>query len=221
MRLWARFGLVVGLCTALLAAYGAAFVLHWQRLTKQVRIGIISMLLAGIIFEFTTVPYPFGLSHISLQPLDDWLRQQPGDIAVLMLPPDKTWHGPPLYAARVHGKKIAYGYGTYMPKAYRAWQERVAAFPDGDSINAIKEAGIRYILVGLRSYGDQEQTMRQKLATDKRLHLEYTVEEQPVFRGDRLIAQVRPSPAVPPTELVGTVRYAYLVDEIAVYEIAE
>lgn len=221
MRVWARFGLLVGLSVALLAGFGAAAVLRWSRWTKQARVVVLAAMLAGVVFEFATVPYPFGLSRIGPQPIDEWLRRQPNDIAVLMLPPDKTWHGPPLYAARVHGKKIAYGYGTYMPRDYRAWQQRVAAFPDGDSLQAIKEAGIRYILVGLRSYGDQEQAMHQKLAADKRLHLVYTVEEQSVLQGDRLIARVQPSPAVPPTEMIGAVRYAYLVDEIVVYEIVE
>jgi hypothetical protein len=48
-----------------------------------------------------------------------------------------------------------------------------------------------------------------------------TFQERAVLRGDSLIDRVRPLAIVPPTELIGTVRYAYLADEIAVYEIVD
>jgi len=221
MRVWARFGLIVGLVVALLAGVGAAAILRWPRRSFAARATIAGLLAVGILFEFATVPYPFGLSSVGPQPVDEWLRAQPGDFAVLMLPPEKAWHGPALYAAREHGKEIAYGYGTYMPRAYRAWQQHLADFPDDESLSAIREAGIRYILVGLKSYGDGEQEMRQRLAATPHLHLVATFKERPVLRDDRLINLVESSPAVPPTEMIGTVRYAYLVDEIAVYELTD
>jgi len=42
-----------------------------------------------------------------------------------------------------------------------------------------------------------------------------------VLHGDRLTRLVRPSAVVPTTELIGSVRYAYLVDEIAVFEMVQ
>jgi hypothetical protein len=221
MRVWARFGLIVGLGVALLAGSGASAVLRWPRWTAPARTVILIVLAAGILFDFATVPYPFGVSSVGPQPVDEWLRARPGDFAIVELPPDKTWHGPALYAAREHGKKIAYGYGTYMPKAYRAWEERLANFPDDESLQAIKEAGIRYILVGFHSYGDEEQAIRQKVLATNRLRLVQTSDERAVFHGDRLISLVEPSALVPPTELIGSVRYAYLADQIAVYELVD
>ncbi len=221
MRVWTRFGLVVGLAVALLAGAGAGAITRWPRWTKLTRSVLVVALVAGILFDFATVPYPFGVSAIGPQPVDEWLKAQPGDFAILELPPAKTWHGPPLYASIVHGKKIAYGYGTYMPVAYRAWQKRLANFPDEESLAAIREAGIRYVLVGLHSYGQREAAMRQRLAATPWLRLVYTEQDRPVLSGDRLINLVRPSGFVPPTEMIGSVRYAYLVDEIAVYEIVD
>lgn len=221
MRVWARFGLVVGLMVALLAGIGGNAVARWPRWTSKARTVLISLLVIGILFDFMTVPYAFGVSAIGPQPVDEWLRAQPGDFAILELPADKTWHGPPLYAASVHGKKIAYGYGTYMPVAYRAWQQQLSNFPDAASLQAIKSAGIRYVLVGLHSYGDGEQAMRQRLAVTPWLRLIYTAPERPALSGDRLINLVRSSSFVPPTEMIGSVRYAYFVDEIAVYELVD
>jgi hypothetical protein len=221
MRVWARFGLVVGLVVAVLAGMGASALVRWPRWTRRARIVLVALLAAGVLFDFATVPYPFGMSAVGPQPVDEWLRAQPGDFAILELPISKTWHGPPLYAAREHGKKIAYGYGTYMPAAYRAWQQRLAGFPDDESLQAIKEAGIRYVLVGWRSYGQQEQTMRTRLAATPHLRLVFSANERPVLSGDRLMKLVHPSAIVPPSEMIGAVRYAYLVDEIAVYELAD
>lgn len=223
MRVWARFGLVVGLAVSMLAACGLADLIRrrmwgWGAARQSLAAVLVG---AWIIFEFWTAPHAFGVTDIGAQPVDIWLRDQPGDFAVLLLPPEKAWHGPLLYAARQHGKSIAYGYGTYMPPAYRAWQRRVADFPDSDSLRAIKEAGIRYVVVGLRSYGAREQEMRLALDANERLRLVYTVDELPIFRSDRLIALVKPSAAVPPTETINGTRYAYLVDEVAVYEILD
>ena len=63
--------------------------------------------------------------------------------------------------------------------------------------------------------------MRQTLAATTSLRLVYTAMERSVLRGDRLINLVSASGYVPPTELIGSVRYAYLVDEIAVYELVD
>ena len=67
----------------------------------------------------------------------------------------------------------------------------------------------------------QQEMMRQRLATTPRLRQVYQAEERPVFSGDRLISLVQSSPLVPPTDLVGSTRYAYLVDEVVVYELVE
>lgn len=219
MRVWARFGLVVGLVVAVLAGCGTAAVLRGRRWRAGSRL-VVSWALAGlIVFEFASMPFPLGVSSTRAQPVDEWLGQQPGDGAVLVLPGEKAWHGPALYAARQHGKPIAYGYGTYMPSAYRAWQQQLANFPDATSLQAIADAGIRYVVVGLRSYGEREAEIRQRIAATPALRLVYQTEERLALRGDRLTALVTPSALVPTTEVIGAARYAYLVDDIHVYEL--
>lgn len=215
MRVWARFGLLVGLVVALLAGAGAAGLAGRGRRTAMT-----AVLAVALLFEFGTAPFGFGVSAIGAQPVDEWLRAQPGSFAVLALPQSKTWHGPALYAARQSGKSIAYGYGTYMPSAYRAWQKRLADFPGEESMQAIGEVGVRYVLVGLKSYGADEADMRRRLGEQTKLRLVYTAEERPVLQGDRLTRLVAPS-AAPTTEYIGDTRYAYLTDEIAVYEVIE
>jgi hypothetical protein len=219
MRVWARFGLPVSLVVAVLAGIGASALLSWRRWTPRSRVIIGVALMAAIVLDFLSAPFAFGMSRVGAQPVDEWLRQQPGDFAILTLPEDKTWHGPALYAQREHGKKIAYGYGTFMPPDYQAWREQISNFPDDASLDAIKAAGVRYIVVGLRSYGDREQEMKERLSSSSRLRQVFQSEERPVFSGDRLVDLVDSSPLVPPTDLIGRTRYADLVDDVAVYEI--
>jgi hypothetical protein len=219
MRVWARFGLIVGLAVAVLAGMGARSIVAWPRWTTAGRRVLVTAMAAVVLFEFCTAPYPFGVSAIGPQPVDTWLAAQAGDFAVLTLPEAKTWRGPALYAAREHGKTIAYGYGTYMPTAFRAWQQQLSGFPDAQSLRAINTAGIRYVVIGWRFYGDQESEMRARVAATAGLRLIHTAQDNPVLRGDRLISLVRPSPIVPPTELFGGVAYAYLIDDVAVYEV--
>ena len=219
MRVWARFGLIVGLVVAVLAGVGVRALQRWPRWSAGARSAVAGVVVCLVLFEFASAPFPFGVSSVRAQPVDEWLRAQPGHDAVVMLPIEKTWHGPALYAARQHGKPIAYGYGTYTPADYRVWQQALAGFPDEASLQAIAGAGIHYVVVGLRSYGEREAEMRQRLASTPRLRLVFQAEERLALRGDRLTALVRPSAVVPTTELIGAVRYAYLVDDVVVYEL--
>ena len=217
MRVWARFGLLTMLAVAVLAGWGADAIVGsvgrrgstlWQSLVA----GIIALL---VLVDFAVIPYPYGYTEVRGQPVDDWLARQP-KAAVIHYPLDKTWYGWMLYPTRVHGQPIAYGYGTFMPRAYREISTGWRDWPSEAALSQLRAAGIRYVLVGARSYGEQWPALQRALETGG-LREVAAFEDKPLFHGDRLLKWVRPSADVPATELINGPLQSYLNDEVRVY----
>ena len=217
MRVWTRFGIFVMLSSAVLAAWGADRLLarcagHWRTVAV---VGIAFVLLVDIV----AMPYPYGYTEVRGQPVDEWLATQPSPSPLIHFPLDKTWYGWMLYPQRVHGQPIAYGYGTFMPKAYREASKVLASWPSQEALDQLREWGIRYLLMGARSYGKAWPTIRRQIS-ELGLQPVAVFEDRPLYHGDRWLRSVPPSPDVPVTELVSGAKSAYLQDEIHVYEIA-
>mgnify|MGYP001108588180 CR=1 FL=1 len=62
-------------------------------------------------------------------------------------------NGPPLYAASQHGKRIAYGYGTFYPRDWLAQNAALARFPAPESLAPLRQWGVRYVLVAAENFG--------------------------------------------------------------------
>lgn len=219
MRVWSRFGILVMLMVAALAGLGSDALLarigtyhRWRQATAGILVGLL------VLVDFAALPYPYGYTEVRGQPVDDWLAQQPAAPAI-HYPLDKTWYGWMLYPVRVHGQPIAYGYGTFAPEAYRASQATLATFPSAESLALLRQWGVKYILVGARSYGAAWPEVERLLAAAPGVGPAMVFEDRPLFDGDRLLHLVRPSADVPSTELINGSYRAYLNDEIHVYTI--
>jgi len=227
MRVWARFGLVTSCVVAVMAGMGIS---RWMGLSAQ-RGGIGSksrrsyiylLAISLILFDFAVLPYAFGYSIVKPQPVDRWLSEEAEDGAVIQYPLDRSWYGEQLYRSITHGKAIAYGYGTFLPKAFREADDVLRGFPDADSLDLLRSWDVRYAQVGSAWYGDGWPEMKRRLDDSSGLRLVLTTDDEPVYYGDRLLRDVPPSPIVPTTELIaGRTQKAYLVDRLFVYEIVE
>ncbi len=221
MRVWARFGLLSMFAVAVLCGWGAKWVLSrigrphgraWQVLAATV-------LGSLLLFDFAVLPYPYGYTEVRAQPVDLWLARQSAGTPIVQYPLERNWYGWMLYPTRVHGHPIAYGYGSFAPSAYLEMVDALDDWPSEHTLALLRSWGVKHVLVGARSYGEQWPAIQSALAALPALEEVAVFEDQPVFHGDRLLELVRPSASVPATELIGGKRRAYLQDEVHVYAI--
>jgi hypothetical protein len=81
----------------------------------------------------------------------------------------------------VHGKPIVYGYGAFFPSRYRQLRPLLWDFPSAQGLVLLRDWGVRYVLVGARSYGSQWPEIQQRLAQFDELALVAVFEESPVY----------------------------------------
>jgi len=213
MRVWARLGLVTILGVAVLAGYGWQELRQgrpWQRLARSPARGLaLSTVLLGLaLLDVAAFPYALGSTSVQARPVDRWLASQPDDGAVMEFPVNKALSGYALYMSRTHGKRISFGYGTFFPREFNEKRGVLEAFPSSACVALLKVWGVRYVLVGSRSYGSAWSQMEQALSSaDSGLRLAVQMDDLPVYAGDRVLRL-----------LPGTER-AFVVDRVYVYEV--
>ena len=213
MRVWSRLGLVSVLSVAVLAGYG------WLRLREYIgrswlgahrgQLAAVSSLAlyAAVMIEFAAFPYAMGTSRVEARPVDLWLARSGGSYAIMEFPVTKALSGRPLYAMYTHGKKIAFGYGTFFPRAFQTERSVLESFPSEECIVLLKDWGVRYVLVGELGYGRAWSGVERELSAATGLHHVVTLDDRPIYEGDRLLH------LLPGTES------AFVVDRIRVYEV--
>ncbi|MBM4428721.1 MAG: hypothetical protein FJ026_00045 [Chloroflexi bacterium] len=203
MRVWARFGLVTLFAVAVLSGYGVRYLLRRRRWGQMAMAALFALLL----LEFAAFPHASGTSGVQARPVDDWLASQEGEFAIMEFPVIKAMTGHSLYAMRTHGKAVAFGYGTFFPRAFNEQRSLLESFPGSESIAQLKRWSVRYVLVGSRTYGAEWPQRQRDLSTAAGLRYVLTLDDEPVYEGDRLLRF-----------LPGTER-AFIVDQIHVYEV--
>ena len=211
MRVWTRMAVVSIAGVAVLAGFGCAWLsdrLSAARLGGRIgkRLGQ-ALVLGLVVVEFAAVPFAMGMTTVSARPVDRWLASQPGDWSVMELPLTRGLSGRALYAMRVHGKRISTGYGTFFPQAFNDARPVLDSFPSSDSLDLLKSWGVRYVLLGSRTYGDAWSELERACSESPGLRHVQTLEDEPVYSGDRVLRWI------PGTQA------AFLVDLIYVYEV--
>jgi len=217
MRHWYRFGIITTLAVAVLAGLGAAMVLRrWSNASRQAMAA--AVLIGLVLLDFVAVPLPYGLSYTSIvQPVDRWLAQQPGEFAIMQFPLVRALNGPMLYRGIVHGKRMTYGHGTFYPPSYVEAEKTLGRFPEPACLDMLKAWGVRYIIVGSRSYaegwgdlpGQTWESMRKTTEASGRLRLVQTFDEIPFWKDERVSAILRKELTPDPIS----------VDHVYVYEL--
>lgn len=88
-RVYARAGVFVLFCVAVLAGYGVKFLFDNVR-SKKLRFTVYGLLFALVIFENLNSP-PFHVVDVSkAPPVYKWLRKQPGDLLIVEYPKDNS-----------------------------------------------------------------------------------------------------------------------------------
>ena len=150
LRAPARFGMVMALALAVLAAYGVAHLL--ARVPRRAWVHALgAVMVAALVVEYASAVGPLH-AWVQRPPVYAmYLRSRPAG-AVLDLPVPRTWALPNhdaewSYLARFHGHPLVNGYSGYYPPAYLELLDTLIRFPNEASLDALRARGVRYIVV--------------------------------------------------------------------------
>lgn len=239
MRTLYRFGTMTILATSVLAGMGAARMLGGsrppalasaprgrydfyaepsarQRASWKTLVGTV-FLLGLVLFDFCSAPLAYGLTEIEPQPLDRWLAARPDETVVMQFPLMRALSGDALYRTKYHGKKVAYGHGTFYPNRYRYAMPVLGSFPSDECLSLLQSWGVTHVLVGSGAYdagwgdiADQTwDTVQEQIDASSRLQFVGVIYDEPFWRDERVSHIIRGSPPVVPV----------LVDKVYVYEL--
>jgi hypothetical protein len=95
----------------------------------------------------------------------NWLKNQPGQEAVLMLPMSQDSSAAafePIALAMLqsleHGRPLGNGYSGFFPASYRSLKGRMTHFPDDDAIQYLQTTGFSYLVID-QNWWDEEKTL--------------------------------------------------------------
>ena len=238
MRTLYRFGVMTIFGVTVLAGIGAARLLGACRFPDEVlfvaseaterpisqrplrpgrTLALGGLLLALVLADFVSAPLPFGVSLVGAQSLERWLAAQPEDTVVMQFPLIRALNGTSLYRTKYHGKRVAYGHGTFFPPGFRYAMPVLETFPDKQCLSLLTSWGVTHIAVGSQVYdagwGDQPgqtwDSLRQQIEASPRLYLVGVTFEEPFWVRERVSAVIRGDPPVEPI----------LVDKVYLYEL--
>lgn len=158
IRVPSRFMVLVVLCLAMLSAVAI------DRLTaaspggrRTAIAGLISLLLLA---EYSNYPFT-GVPYAQTMPaIDRWLATQPGHFAIAEVPLPRAAdqgaheraHTRAMLHATAHWQKTVHGYSGIRRPLHVELYDRLSRFPSPDSIDALREVGVRYVVVHTDDY---------------------------------------------------------------------
>jgi len=239
MRTLYRFGLMTTFAVSILAGMGATRILGGSRSSRRVAARLSRdiasesepprekspwgrivgcVLLVGLVaFDFCSVPLAYGFSDVKAQPLDRWLAALPGDAVIMQFPLTRALSGNTLYRTKYHGKRAAYGHGTFYPTPYQYAMPVLGSFPSKECLDLLKSWDVKYVLVGSQAYDagwgdlpDQSwESVQAQIEASPALHFVGVSYDQPFWRDERVSDLIYGSP--PPVPV--------LIDKVYVYEL--
>lgn len=148
MRAWNRFAAFVSLGASLLAGLGfAAWVDQELRPAGRKLIVPAIAVLAFAMFELW--PGAIPLQSVEPRPVDRWLAEQPGDFTIMELPLTSALSARQMLYSRMHGKRIAFAYGTYYPYWYREQYPELEDCPEPACLERLRDWEVELLLLNL------------------------------------------------------------------------
>lgn len=188
IRVFARAAAFLYLGLVVLAAFGLDRIASPARRAVVVGAALLEILCAPLRVESESRSID---SREAADPAYAWLREAPRSVVaeLPMLPNDGLFQRPrfddSVYLLRSvgHRQTLVNGFAGVEPPALTRLRARLRAFPATDALDALQEAGVRYVLVHLRGYGPNRREAIERdlpLATDR-------LEIRAAFGDDRLI----------------------------------
>jgi hypothetical protein len=154
LRAPARFGVLVLMSIAMLAAIGADRI--FRRWPHHARAAAL-MLSLLCVAEYWSAPLPLRAVDLRPAEIDRWLSSLPAGTAIAQLPTpttDTLWLAEPLYQMRSinHWQPMVNGYSAFLPADHARLFDQLDAFPERPAILALRDRGVKYILIHRRLY---------------------------------------------------------------------
>ena len=180
LRALMRFGVFVLVFTCAAAGLGSAWLINRVNPGRK---GLITILVIGLLF-LDLFPGPYSqFAQVSSRPVDMWLAAQPGQGAVVQMPFKLAEDQEMTYYTLVNGKPFVGGFfNAFPPAQYMKIKPILERFPDGESIQLLRNLGVQYILVEQGYYPDKTSLMD----TCKTLGLKFVIEQ-----GDQLVFEFK------------------------------
>jgi hypothetical protein len=162
LRAPARFGSLVLIAIASLAAFGAARVT--ARLGSKAWVGGLAVL-ALMVGEASFRQLPTRLVPVAPSPVDRWLASLPADTVLLELPVPRTsrlWGYETTHQVRsiFHWRLLVNGYSGFLPASYANTLVDLETFPDAPSIARLRRLGVDAIVVRRANFASDDAYAR-------------------------------------------------------------
>lgn len=160
MRVPTRFGVMIALSLAVLAAFGIKALFEWLLLKKgrKPAAAAVLLVLALLLLDLmsTGIPLQNMKNRENAPAVYRWLAGEEGDAPTVELPILPVPEGiKPLlrqesmrtYYSAFHWKKILNGYSGFMPESFFKASELYRDFPSREAVDYFRELGIRYMVL--------------------------------------------------------------------------
>ena len=143
VRVWARYAAPLTLVVAVLAGFGAAWLMGKGRGGKL----LVGVLGALILFEGLAVPYiVFTDVAVNDRAVNAWLAAQPAGTAIIEYP--RPWVEPTaMYSQSLHRQSVVNGYMSFMPDHLAAVDDQLGEWPTREALPVLRQWGIDYVIV--------------------------------------------------------------------------
>jgi len=166
MRVPPRFFVVMIFSLSVLSAFGIKRILNWGRLEdNKISGGVIIVLLSALLFV-ESLWVPVGLEKVpagnSVPLVYKWLGAQDGNFAILELPTadiaeyNLWFEARYMYFSTYHWKDVMNGNSGFVPSDYIRFLSDIRSFPSNESIEFLRDAGVRYVLIHKEYYTENE-----------------------------------------------------------------
>jgi hypothetical protein len=145
-RAYARFGIMVMMCVAVLAGYGIAFLTRRGRL-RQHRAVLVAILMAVVLLEFCIVPPFYSIDTQTTADYYRWLKDQPGKPVAAIYPVfegNDFYNYGYLFQQRLHHQKLINGSALDDPSDIYRWA--ILDITDPGTPGLLKIRGADYVM---------------------------------------------------------------------------
>jgi hypothetical protein len=179
LRVPARMAIVVGLSLAILVGYAVARISRAAR-SRVARVGAVALIALAIAAEYHST---LVLDNVWREPpsVYDALRGHP-DAVLLELPlasPVIAQASVYMYFSTFHWHRLVNGYSGFIPRWYPEFLNRMAAFPDDNTIEDLRRRGVDYVIVHAAFYApDDYRRLTTRLDERRDIHLEAVTQRE-------------------------------------------
>jgi hypothetical protein len=159
LRAISRAGIFVLFAIATLAGLGFSAVA--VRASAPIRTALTAAVCAAMLLEYRVTALPLRSYDNDPSAVESWLRGQPPGVVVhLPMGELESLPGPEAhyaYLSTFHWKPIVNGYSGYFPESFLDRVRAMRSFPDDVAMAQLRRDGVRYVVVHMEDYSDQEQ----------------------------------------------------------------